>query len=144
MSGQTLSFWVIQGPGWLLLLYLVIAQGLSALNYQLGVRMGTQEPEDRITKVGVAFFWGIAVADLIFYIPLLCAGLIGHWLGTEWGALLLAAALGITIYWPAMCLATVRRARRMQAWSLPKERDYWIVLPLIAGWAALSLLLLLL
>ena len=126
-----------------MLAYLLIAQGLSALSYELGVRMGTQEPAERITKVGVAFWWGVALADLVFYIPLLCAGLVGHWLGAEWGMLLLAAALGITIYWPVMCLAAVYRARRTQAWSLPKERDYWIVLPLIAGWAALGLILLL-
>ena len=137
-----LTFWIIQAPGWLLLIYLGIAQCLPVFDYSIGVRMGTQEPLERITEVGSAFFWGIAFGDLVAYVPLLGAGLIGHWSSASWAVPVLAAALGITIYWPIFCLATVRRARGIEGWSLPKERDYWIVLPIIAGWAAVSLLLL--
>ncbi|WP_068110354.1 hypothetical protein [Tropicimonas marinistellae] len=140
---QSLAFWSIQGPGWILFLYLAIAQCPSAFSYALGVRMGTQEPEARITRVGTAFWWGLALADLVFYTPILGLGLFGHALGLEWGTLILAAALGVTIYWPIACLATVAAARGAPGWSLPKERDYWIVLPLIAGWATLALLIVL-
>ena len=133
------SFWAIQGPGWLLLAYLIVAQCVAAFSYDLGVRMGTQEPQERVTPVGVAFWWGIAFADLVFYTPLLAAGLVGHWIGAGWGDLVLAAALGVTIYWPVLCLATVVRAHDAPGWSLPKERDYWIVLPVIALWALWAL-----
>ena len=142
MSGETLAFWAIQAPGWALVAYLVIAQCVSAVSYRLGVRMGTQEPAERITEVGVAFFWGLAVGDLLFYTPLLAVGLAGHWIGAGWGIVALAAALGITVYWPLVCLATVVRAGRAPVWTLPKERDYWIVLPLIAGWGAAGLVIL--
>jgi hypothetical protein len=124
-------------------LYLVVAQCSAAVSYDLGVRMGTQEPAAKITDVGVAFFKGFAAADLWFYTPLLGIGLTGHALGDDWGAVLLAAAAGITVYWPLACLVTVRAARGVKGWSLPKERDYWVVLPLIAGWGALALILLL-
>ena len=60
-----IAFWLIQVPGWLLFAYLVVAQCVPAVSYALGVRMGTQEPGDRITEVGVAFFKGYAGADLI-------------------------------------------------------------------------------
>ena len=38
------NFWAIQLPGWLLLIYLVYAQGITAFGYDIGVAMGTQEP----------------------------------------------------------------------------------------------------
>ena len=141
MSG--LEFWIVQLPGWALFFYLVVAQCSAAVSYELGIRMQTQEPAERITDVGVAFFKGLAMADLVFYTPILGIGLVGHAFETSWGMLLLAAAAGITVYWPLACLVTVKAARNAAGWSLPKERDYWIVLPLIAGWGAVTLLLLL-
>ena len=133
------AFWIIQGPGWLLLLYLVYAQAIPAFDYDLGVAMGTQEPASQITEVGAAFWWGFALGDLVAYIPLLAAGLIGYWMGKTWSITALAAALAITIYWPIVCLAAVYAARDAEGWSLPSESDYWVVLPIIAAWAAFGL-----
>lgn len=138
---EPFAFWFVQLPGWALFLYLVIAQCPPAIRYDWGVRMGTQEPEDRITPVGKAFWWGVALADLVFYTPLLGLALLGHALGQGWAMPLLAAALGVTVYWPIFCLGAVADARDAPGWSLPKEREYWIVLPIIAGWGLLSLLL---
>ncbi|SNT26120.1 hypothetical protein [Tropicimonas sediminicola] len=138
------AFWLIQAPGWLLFAYLAVAQCTAAVNYSLGVQMGTQEPADRITEVGVAFFKGYAGADLVFYTPVLGLGLIGHLIGSSWAGIALGAALGVTVYWPTACLWTVKAARGAAGWDLPKEEQYWIVLPLIAGWGALGLALLLL
>lgn len=131
--------WMIFGPGWLLLLYLVYAQAIPAFDYQLGVRMGTQEPADAITEVGVAFWYGFAFGDLVVYIPLLAIGLVGHWRRKTWGLLVLAAALGITVYWPVVCLATIAAARSADGWSLPNETIFWIVLPIIALWGVFGL-----
>lgn len=139
MPERGFSFWIIQCPGWLLSFYLIYAQAIPAFDYQLGVSMGTQEPASQITEVGAAFFWGFAVADLLVYIPLLAAGLIGHWLTSSWGKTVLAAALGITIYWPVVCLATIVAARDIEKWSLPSEGDYWVVLPVITLWATYGL-----
>ena len=137
---ETVVFWGIQVPGWALLLYLVVAQCLPAFNYDIGVRMGTQEPADRITEVGAAFWWGLAFADLIFYTPLLAVGLVGQIIVADWAPLVLAAALGVTVYWPIASLATVARARGAPGWDLPKEEQYWIVLPVIAAWGLAGLL----
>jgi hypothetical protein len=134
-----LAFWIVQVPGWLLFLYLVVAQCTSALSYTLGVKMGTQEPAERITEVGVAFFKGFAGADLVFYVPLLGFGLIGHYLGAVWTDLILGAALGVSIYWPVTCLWAVRAAKGAPGWALPKEAQYWIVLPVITLWAAVAM-----
>lgn len=133
------EFWLLQLPGWLLLLYLVYAQGIPAFDYELGVRMGTQEPASRITEVGAAFWYGFAFADLVVYIPLLGAGLTGHWLDRRWWRPVFGAALGITVYWPVVVLAAAIDARGAAGWNID-EAAYWAVLPVIVAWAAWGLL----
>lgn len=135
----SLSFWFLQIPGWILLLYLIYAQAVPAFDYDLGVVMGTQEPAETITSVGVAFWYGFAFGDLVIYIPLLLAGLVGHWLRKTWGRVVLSAALGITVYWPVVCLAAVVAARGAAGWDLASETAYWIVLPLITLWGVWGL-----
>ncbi len=128
------SFWVLQAPGWFLLIYLIYAQGIAAFDYQLGVAMGTQESAEAITEVGTAFWYGFALADLLFYIPLFCAGLIGHLRGTHWGRSTLTAALGITVYWPVVSLAALVDARDAAGWKVSGETPYWVVCLLVAAW----------
>lgn len=130
------AFVFIQVTGWLFLVYLVYAQGITALDYDYGVAMGTQEPAERITEVGVAFWYGFALGDAVFYIPLLLAGLIGMAKDWQWGRGVMIAAMGITVYWPIVCLVAIASARGAPGWTLPKETEYWIVLPIIAAWAA--------
>lgn len=134
MYKRDIKFWILHGPGWLLFSYLVYAQAIPAFNYDLGVSMGTQESADTITDVGVAFWYGFAFGDLVVYIPLLFLGLLGHWIGKTWGKFLLTASLGITVYWPVVCLAAVISARGAAGWNLASEVPYWIVLPLITLW----------
>jgi hypothetical protein len=131
--------WLIQAPGWLLLVYLVYAQAIPAFSYETGVMMGTQEPAAVVSEVGVAFWYGFAFGDLITYIPMLALGLIGFGLGKTWGRVILAAALGITVYWPVVCLAAVAAARDAAGWNLENVTAYWIVLPLIMLWGLVGL-----
>ena len=134
-----MNFWLVQVPGWLLLLYLIYAQAIPAFSYEVGVSMGTQEPVEVVSGVGVAFWYGFAFGDLLVYIPLLALGLIGYWTGKSWGRVLLGAALGVTIYWPVVCLAAVVAARDAPGWNLANETPYWIVLPLITLWGVWAL-----
>jgi len=143
MIPPELRFWSIQCPGWLLLAYLVYAQGITAFGYEIGVRMGTQEPASEITEVGAAFWYGFALADLVFYIPILALGLLGHLRRTRWGQVLLGAGLGITVYWPIVCLAALVDAREAAGWNLTDEAPYWIVCLTIAAWGAWALIALL-
>jgi hypothetical protein len=139
---SAVEFWILQISGWALLLYLIYAQCMPAFNYDLGVRMGTQEPASQVTEVGVAFWWGFAFGDLVTYVPLLFAGLIGHIAGWPRARMALAAAFGITFYWPAVSLATVHAAHGLEGWTLQDESLYWIVLPLISLWGLVCLWLL--
>ncbi len=131
---RDIGFWVLQGCGWLFLIYLTYAQAIPAFDYEIGIAMGTQESSEMITEVGAAFWYGFAFGDLVTYIPLLMFGLIGYWLDKMWGRILLAAALGITVYWPIVCLAAVVAARDSAGWNLTDETPYWIVLPIITLW----------
>lgn len=131
---RDIGFWVLQGFGWIFLIYLIYAQAIPAFDYEIGVAMGTQESSEMITEVGAAFWYGFAFGDLVTYIPLLMMGLIGYWLDKMWGRILLSAALGITIYWPIVCLAAVVAARDSAGWNLTDETSFWIVLPIITLW----------
>lgn len=142
ISRRRCSFWALQIPGWLLLMWLIYAQGISAFGYELGVTMGTQEPSERITDVGAAFWYGFAFGDLVVYIPLLLAGLIGHLQGTNWGRIALAAALGITVYWPTVSLAALVDARDAPGWEIVNEIGYWCVCLPVAAWGVWGLWLL--
>ncbi len=124
-----------------MLAYLVLAQAIPAVDYDLGVRMGTQEPAERITEVGAAFWYGFAFADLVVYIPVLAVGLMGFATRRPWAKVVLGAALGITVYWPVVVLAAAVKARAAAGWSID-EAQYWVVLPLIAAWAVGSLVFL--
>ena len=134
-----IGFWLLQVPGWLLLFYLIYAQAIPAFDYDLGIAMGTQEPAEQVSEVGVAFWYGFAFADLVTYIPILAIGLIGYWLECVWGRVLLAAALGVTVYWPVVCLSALVAARDAAGWNLENESPFWIVLPLITFWGVWGL-----
>jgi hypothetical protein len=139
MKVRGIGFWLLQIPGWVCAIWLIFVQGIAAFDYELAVRMGTQDSAAAVTEVGAAFWHGFAFSDLVIYIPLLAAGLVGHWLARAWGRALLAAALGITVYWPVVCLATVVAARDAEGWNPANLEAFWIVLPLIALWGAWGL-----
>ena len=139
MTSKLTRRW-LQIPGWLLFAYLLYAQAIPAFNYECGVRMGTQESAEAITEVGAAFWYGFAFSDLVIYIPLLAAGLIGQILGRPWWKVIYGAALGITIYWPLVALAAAVDARGAPGWDID-ETAYWLVLPIITLWALYALFL---
>ncbi|NNC36609.1 MAG: hypothetical protein EX271_04175 [Acidimicrobiales bacterium] len=126
---------LLQIPGWILVLYLIYSQAIPAIDYELGVAMGTQEPASEVSEVGVAFWRGFAIADLVAYIPLFIVGLIGYYLQKTWGRIALAASLGISIYWPITCLTAVVIAQNSDAWTMSIPFIFWIVLPAIVLWS---------
>ena len=101
--------------------------------------MGTQEPVEKLTAVGAAFWYGFAFSDLLTYIPILFVGLSGHLRGVRWGRIWMAAALGINVYWPIVCLSTLVGARGAPGWNITNEAPYWVVLPVIAAWGVWGL-----
>jgi len=140
---QRPTFYFLQISGWILAVYLIYAQGIAAFSYELGIRMGTQEPASQITEVGTAFWYGFALGDLLTYIPILLIGLIGHALNKHWGRIIFAAALGITVYWPIVCLVALVDAQDAAGWHMPSDLSIWTFLLLIAAYGVGGLWLLL-
>ena len=55
-SAQTWKFLLgITVAGWIPLIYLIYAQGITAFNYDIGVAMGTLEPIEKIIEIVAAF-----------------------------------------------------------------------------------------
>ena len=138
-------FMFLQISSWIFLAYLFVAQVIPVFDYDIGIAMSTQESQEIVSPIGVAFYKGFIVSDTLAYAPLMAAGLLLHLAGgyEEASRLLLAAAYGITIYWPLDCLAAVEAASGY--WNLPKEAEgeYWMALPVIAAWGCVSLFILL-
>ena len=109
--------------------------------------MKTQEPVEVIGPIGMAFYKAFSVADTFVYLPILISGLLLH-LSTgdspdnKSSLILLAAAYGITVYWPIDCLAAVIYAKG--SWNLQEETEaeYLMVLPVIALWGLACLAIL--
>ncbi|MDH3267888.1 MAG: hypothetical protein OEM46_03440 [Ignavibacteria bacterium] len=101
---RTSGFWFVMISGILIVVLLLLGQTMSFINYEFTVSLGLQEPVDQIGKIGVAVNKAFGVGDTIIYIPLLIVGLIGLWHKKKWGIWSMVAALGITAYWPVVCL----------------------------------------
>lgn len=130
---EKLEMAVLQAGGLALLAFVLVGQTGALLNYEWTVAAGLQESADQVTPVGVAFNIGFAVADTLVYVPLLVAGLAGLWLGHPWGRLAMAAALGITAYWPIVCLRAIYEAAGAPGFAFSRQTIYAaLLLPVMA------------
>lgn len=118
---------------------LFIGQVLPFLDYEFGVKMGSQEAVKYIGQTGLAFNKGFIFADTIFYVPLFCVGLFLHMNGHEAHKALLGGAYALTVYWPLIFPSVLKNAE----YSLPEEvtQQWNTILPLISLWGLLCLLL---
>ena len=115
----------IRLPGWLLLAYLVYSQAFAAVHYQWGVQLGTQDSEAAVSPVGVAFEHALAVANLIWWIPLLAVGLV-YYDRKPWGRSALVMALALTVYAPLVIFVTAVLTRcSAPEWKVKQTTRFW-------------------
>ncbi|RNL66761.1 hypothetical protein [Zhongshania marina] len=134
---------IVLGLGWPLCLLLLVAQAISAVNYDLGVAMGFQQPVESITEVGVASWRGFAIADTLVYLPLMALGLYGYQQKRRYGNIFLAVAAGISLYWPIVFGATLLLSRSAFGWSVDSELAVWVFGSIYTVWAIIVLFTLL-
>jgi hypothetical protein len=127
-SERTVGFWFLIIIGIFILIMLLMGQTMSLINYEFTVSIGLQEPADIVGEMGVALNKGFGVGDTIIYIPLLLAGLSGLWFRKEWGIFIMASAMGITVYWPMVCLFFLLFARGTQGFNFTDFTSYGIIL----------------
>ena len=135
---RSVGFRVLVGVGIFICATLPIGQTMAVIDYDFAVRLGMQEPASQITEIGVALNKGFGAADTLVYLPLFAIGLVGYWRGRSWGLIPLAAALGITAYWPVLCLYFLYAARNAPGFATSNYGLYLAILVpifLYAVWA---------
>ncbi len=95
------AFWFIFVFLALSVVFLLIGQTMSLVNYDLTVRLGLQESAEQVGAHGVQVNRAFGAGDTIVYIPLIVASLAGLWLRKRWALLTAAAVAGISAYWTA-------------------------------------------
>ncbi len=129
---RSVSFWILEGVGAFLCVMLLAGQTLALIDYDLAVSIGLQEPASQITEMGVAFNKGFGAADTIIYLPVFVIGLVGFWLGKPWGTIALAAALGITAYWPVVVVYAFHFAKGAPGFEFAGTTLYtFILVPIV-------------
>ena len=126
---KDVGFWALILVASVLFVFLIIGQTLSVIDYDLTLNLGLQESEEEIGKVGIAFAKGFAFADTIFYGPILVLGILGLLKGKKWGAVLMLAALGITVYWPIVHLYAIY----IDTEAITLNQEKYISFPIVLG-----------
>lgn len=104
---RPLGFWMLIIGGAVFSCAFIAGQTLSLIDYERTVAWGLQEPGHAIGITGRAYNFGFAFADTVFYVPVLAVGLWGLWSRKAWARVVMAAALGISVYWPVVCTAAL-------------------------------------
>jgi len=130
-SKKGVGFWALITVAIVLVVFLIMGQTLSLIDYDLALSLGLQESEKEIGKVGIAFAKGFAFGDTIFYIPLLVLGILGLLKGKKWGTVLMHSALGISVYWPMVHLYAIYIDTEAITLNPEKYISFPIVLTLI-------------
>ena len=97
---RNIGFKILIGFSTILLIFLLLGQTFSLINYDWAVSVGLQESETEISRLGIAWAKSFALADTVAYIPLLIAGIIGMVKRTRWGFFAMFASLAMSVYWP--------------------------------------------
>lgn len=127
-SQRSAGFWVLEGGGVFLCVLVLAGQTMALIDYDLTVSWGLQEPASAVTAVGVALNKGFGAADTVVYLPLLIGGLVGLWFRKAWAVIAMAAALGITAYWPVVSLYTLYAAIGAPGFTFPSHTAYTMIL----------------
>jgi len=125
------GFWMLISVGVLLLLFLLIGQTFSLINYEAAVAYGLQESVQEVSEVGIAFAKGFAFADTLVYIPLLLLGIVGLLKRKKWSVFFMFASCAISVYWPLVHLYAIYIGKNAIVLDPEKYISFPITLSLI-------------
>lgn len=123
-ESRPIGFWLLILVGVLLNCAYLAGQVYALIDYERTVAWGLQESASDIGVTGMAFNFGFAVADAMFYVPVFLAGLLGLWQRKVWGLMALSAALGISVYWPVMSTAAAQFGQGQVGFGYPSPITY--------------------
>jgi hypothetical protein len=125
---RPIGFWVLMILGILFCVMLLVGQTMSFINYDFTVSIGLQESKDIVGEMGVAINKGFGVGDTIIYLPLFVTGIAGLWFRKGWGLFAMVGALGITAYWPMVCIFFLLFAKGSPGFNFTDFTSYTILL----------------
>ncbi len=137
MKKRSVSFWVLVVAGIVLLIFYILGQTASLVNYEFAESLGLQDPQEQVGEVGLSIARGFAVGDTFVYIPFLVAGIIGLFRRKLYGIYTMFAALAITLYWPIVNIVYIIEANKTASFNVPDSTMafYTIILWLIFSYA---------
>ena len=115
-----------------MLIFLLIGQTYSLINYEHSVSLNLQESVIEVTPVGVAWAKAFAFGDTVFYIPMLIVGIVGFLKRKKWGYYSLFGSLAISVYWPIVNLSAMYIGKTAMQLNPEKYILYPIVLSVIS------------
>jgi hypothetical protein len=133
---QKIGFYSLLVMAIILNILYVLGQTMAPISYDFAVSIGLQEAVEEITEVGVAMNKGFGFGDTVVYMPLFIAGIIGLFKRTTWGFYCMAAALGITLYWPVVCMSILVFALGAEGWGFTDYTSYSVLLGIIFFYGA--------
>lgn len=126
------GFWILIGLAVLLNIIYLFGQTMAIVDYDFAVLIGLQEPENEITKIGVAINKGFGLGDTLVYMPIFIMGIIGLLKRSAFGFYAMCGAMAITVYWPIVSLSTLFFAEGAEGWYFTDYTSYSALLSLIA------------
>jgi hypothetical protein len=122
------------------LIFLLAGQTLCLFDYDFTVRMGLQEDSKAIGEYGIQVNRAFGLGDTVVLIPLTALALIGLVLKKRWALTALAAAMGVTLYWPFVCIGLFSFLDGVAGYTLVPGFTYWVAFGLHMGFALWTLL----
>ncbi len=129
---RPLGFRLIIGFGIFMIAFMLLGQTMSFIDYDFTVSLGLQEHGDIVTAIGVAMNKGFGLADTIVYIPLVALGIAGLFMRRQWGVFAMMGAMGITAYWPIVCLSFIYFAKGAPGFAFTRYGAYTVLLSTIS------------
>ncbi|RLD62678.1 MAG: hypothetical protein DRI95_12770 [Bacteroidetes bacterium] len=126
------GYWFLITFSSILLLFLIVGQSYSLIDYNYIVSIGLQESSEEVTKVGIAWLKAFAIGDTLAYIPLLLLGIIGMIKKRKWGYFSMFASLAISVYWPIVNLSAIYLAKNDINLNADKYVSFSIILPILS------------
>ncbi len=124
------AFWVMSAFLVFAIGFILLGQTGALLDYGFTVRLGLQESSASVGEYGVQVNRAFGLADTLVYLPVLIGALAGLVLRRPWALTALAAAAGLSLYWPVCSTGLLVFLRGVPDFHLVPNPIYWVIFAL--------------
>ena len=139
IADRSLSIWSLIAGMIFLTVMILLGQSSAVFNYDFAVSLSLQESADKVGSHFVQFNRAVGAADTVAYIPLLVASIIGLLLRQRWALYTTAAVMGISLYWPVICLFMMLFMSGESGYNFPLSPSYVAIFVAVMAFGAWGL-----